>query len=158
MNPKEKAMTERSVEHTTFTIERTYDASPARAYAAWAEPEEKAQWFPIAEDGSGYEFDFRVGGKESGSSTLEGSTYTFEAIYQDIVPEERIVYSYDMLMDGTRISVSLATVEFKPQGEGTLLSFTEQGAFLDGLDTADQRQQGTGALFDALGEHLEGGR
>jgi uncharacterized protein YndB with AHSA1/START domain len=155
MTPKEQTMTERSVTHDTFALEREYEASPERTYAAWAEPEAKAGWFPIAaSEDSGYEFDFKVGGREVGSGSVEGSTYTYEAIYQDIVPNERIVYSYDMHMDGTRISVSLATVELKPSGDGTRLVFTEQGAFLDGLDTADQRRQGTGSLLDALGEEL----
>jgi uncharacterized protein YndB with AHSA1/START domain len=144
---------ERSVTHDTFVIERDYDAGPETTYAAWADPEEKARWFPLSDDG-GYEFDFRIGGKESASGEVGGSTFTYEATYQDIVPNERIVYSYDMNMDGTRISVSLATVEFKSSGDGTRLVFTEQGAFLDGLDTADQRQQGTGTLLDALGKAL----
>ena len=31
-------MTERSVTHATFVVERSYDASPARVFAAFAEP------------------------------------------------------------------------------------------------------------------------
>jgi uncharacterized protein YndB with AHSA1/START domain len=148
-------MTERSVEHATFDVERAYDASPARTFAAWADPAAKARWFGSPVKDGKFELDFRVGGTEINSGTgPDGSAYTFEGHYQDIVPDQRIVYSYDMHMDGTRISVSLATVEFKPDGGGTLLKFTEQGAFLDGLDTPDQRQQGTGGLLDALGEEL----
>jgi uncharacterized protein YndB with AHSA1/START domain len=150
-------MTERSVKHATFVVERTFDASPARVFAAWAEPETKARWFGSDEDeGSGmHELDFRVGGKESSSGSVDGNAYSFEALYQDIVPEERIVYSYDMHLGETRISVSLGTVELKPEAEGTRLTYTEQGAFLDGLDTAEQRQQGTGGLFDALAKELQ---
>jgi len=148
-------MTERSVEHATFAVERTYDASPARTFAAWADPEAKARWFGGSGEATEFELDFRVGGREITSGGPEGGpVFAFEGHYQDIVPNERIVYSYDMHMDGTRISVSLATVEFKADGDGTRLIFTEQGAFLDGLDTADQRRQGTGTLLDALGEEL----
>jgi uncharacterized protein YndB with AHSA1/START domain len=71
------------------------------------------------------------------------------------VPDERIVYTYDMHRGETRISVSLATVELRPEGDGTLLIFTEQGAFLDGQDTPDLREQGTGSLLDALGADLQ---
>ena len=39
-----------------------------------------------------------------------------------------------MYMDKTRISVSLATVEFKPDGQGTRLVYTEQAVYLDGHD------------------------
>lgn len=72
------------------------------------------------------------------------------------MPDERIVITYDMHLDEKRISVSLATMEFKPEGAGTRLIFTEQGAFLDGYDIPAQREQGTRDLLDALGEELRG--
>ena len=148
-------MTERSVTHATFTVERTYDASPARVFAAWAEPAVKARWFGDPDQGvEEFELDFRIGGREFNRGTVEGQDHTYEARYQDIVPDERIVYAYDMHAGGSRISVSLGTVEFEPDGAGTRLTYTEQGAYLDGLDTPEQRQQGTGGLFDALGEEL----
>jgi len=96
-------MTERSVTHSTFVVERTYDASPARVFAAWAEPERKARWFGDPEQGvSEFELDFQVGGREFNRGTVEGQTYTFEARYQDIVPDERIVYAYDMHFEDAR--------------------------------------------------------
>lgn len=146
---------QRSVNHATFAVERTYDASPQRVFAAWAEPEAKARWFGNPDQGvAEYELDFRVGGREYNRGTVEGQEYTFEARYQDIVPGERIVYAYDMHAGGRRISVSLGTVQLEPQGDGTRLTYTEQGAYLDGLDTPEQRESGTGGLFDALGEEL----
>jgi uncharacterized protein YndB with AHSA1/START domain len=149
-------MTERSVEHATFVVERTYDVSPARVFSAWADPAAKGRWFGGSGEEAEFELDFRVGGRETTHGGPEGGpTFAFEGLYQDIVPDQRIVYSYDMHMDGTRISVSLATVEFKPAGGGTQLIFTEQGAFLDGHDTPTQREQGTGSLLAALGEELQ---
>ena len=59
-----------------------------------------------------------------------------------------------MHMDQTLISVSVATVELRPEGAGTRLVLTEQGAYLDGHDTPAQRQHGSGALLDALGAAL----
>jgi hypothetical protein len=56
-----------------------------------------------------------------------------------------------MHLDKTRISVPLATVELSSAGPGTRLIFTEQAVFLDGADTADQREQGTRDLLDNLG-------
>jgi uncharacterized protein YndB with AHSA1/START domain len=149
-------MSGRSVEHATFVVERTYDASPARVFAAWADPAAKASWFAGDDpEGANLELDFRVGGRELNSGAApDGNIYTFEGRYQDIVADERIVYSYEMLLGETRISVSLATVELKPEGDGTRLVFTEQGAFLDGHDTPAQREQGMGGLLDALGEEL----
>ena len=151
-------MSERSVTHATFVLERTYDASPARVFAAWADPALKARWFADPDETGTVEFalDFRVGGREiSRGRSPGGPVYSYEARFQDIVPDQRIVYTYDMQLDETRISVSLATVEFTPAGAGTRLIFTEQGAFLDGLDTPASREQGMGELLDALGAELQ---
>ena len=132
-------MTERSVVHSTFVIERVYPAAPAKVYLALSDPDAKRRWFadPDSPTPSRYEMDFRIGGKEvNAGGPKEGPIYIFAATYQDIVPNERIVYSYDMLAGDVRISVSLATIELRPEGTGTRLVLTEQGAFLDGHDTS----------------------
>lgn len=60
-----------------------------------------------------------------------------------------------MHIGGTRISVSLATVELRPAGKGTRLVFTEQAVFLDDFDDGGGRERGTGVLLDQLGVALE---
>ena len=140
-----------SVEHSTFVLERTYDAAPGRVFAAWAEPEAKAQWF----GGDGFALDFRVGGRETNGGGPEGGPhYRYEALYSDIVPDERIVYTTQMYVDDRLMSVSVASIEFAADGDGTRLTLTEHGAFLDGLETAAQREHGTGELLDRLGGAL----
>jgi uncharacterized protein YndB with AHSA1/START domain len=146
-------MTERSVTHATFVIERTYAAAPARVFAAFASRAAKASWFqgPAEWGPSDHELDFKVGGRERVSGGPKGGpVHSFEARFQDIVPNQRIISSYDMHLDDKRISVSLATVELKPAGAGTRLIYTEQGAFLDGYDDAGSREHGTRALLDNL--------
>jgi len=145
-------MTKRSVTHSTFGLEREYSVPPARVFAAWSDPEAKSEWFGASD----FELDFRIGGREVNRGGPEGGpVFTYDARYQDIVDGERIVYTYDMLMDDTRISVSVTTVEFEPSGDGTRLTYTEQCVFLDGHDTPEQREQGTGTLFEKLAEALE---
>jgi uncharacterized protein YndB with AHSA1/START domain len=153
-------MTERNVVHDTFVIDRTYAASPKRVFTAFADPDAKKQWWgdDAVEKNADHVIDFRVGGRETMSASHpDGSaTFTFDACYQDIVEDSRIVYSYEMTMNGRRISVSVTTLEFLPDGDGSRLILTEQGAYLDGLDTSAQREEGTRGLLDALATYLEG--
>lgn len=148
-------MTERSVAHGTFVVERLYPASPARVFSAWSNPDYKRQWFGTPEkDNPAHLFDFKVGGREYNSGKMGDDVYTYDARYQDIVPDNRIIYTYEMTMNGKRISVSVAAVELTPDGTGTRLKVTEHGAFLDGLDTVGQREAGTNWLMDQLGAWL----
>lgn len=151
--------TSRSVTHTTFVIERTFAASPARVFAAFADKATKERWFalPAHWEGAEHTLDFRVGGREiSRGGPPGGVVHTFDARYHDIVADARIAYAYDLYLDDVRISVSLATVELAPSGDGTRMTFTEQGAFLDGHEDPAQREHGTGLLLDAVGAFLDG--
>jgi uncharacterized protein YndB with AHSA1/START domain len=151
-------MSERSVHHSNFVIERRYDASPSRVFAAWGDPEAKSRWFRGPEEWLTVEhrLDFRVGGRELNRvGPPEGPLHTFDARYHDVVPDRRIVYSYDMYVDERRISVSLATIELFPDGSGTRLVFTEQDAFLADGEAPGQRERGTRELLDALAAELE---
>jgi uncharacterized protein YndB with AHSA1/START domain len=153
-------MTPLSVAHDTFVIERMYNASVAQTFRAWADPVLKARWFAGSADalGVGYELDFRVGGREvNRGGPPGGPVYTFESEFRDIVPEQRIVYTNEMYADETRISVSLATVQFRGHEAGTQLVLTEQGVFLDGHDTVAQREEGTRSLLDSLAAVLNSG-
>jgi uncharacterized protein YndB with AHSA1/START domain len=153
------AEVKRSSAHGTFCIERTYPVSRARVFRALTDPAAKAQWFA---GGAGYtllsrEMDVRPGGREHVSGRWESGTVSrFDAVYHDIVPDERIVYSYEMHLDERKISVSLATFELKAAAAGTHLVMTEQGVFLDGYDDAGSRERGSNFLLDALGKSLAG--
>jgi uncharacterized protein YndB with AHSA1/START domain len=156
-------MTERSVIHDTFVIERTYPASPSRVFAAFASREAKDTWGDTgdiagAEPATGpVEFDFRVGGHERFGNVYQGVSLTYDALYYDIVPGQWLVYSYEMYADGVRISVSVATIEFADAGDGTTLTWTEQGAYLDGFEGQDAsrlRQEGTSEMLDSLAKYL----
>ena len=145
-------MTDRTVQHESFVIERSFDARPSHVFAAWARPEAKRRWFAA----ESHSLDFRVGGREHNRGEFDGNVYTYGALFHEIVPGERIVYTYDMDKDDVRISVSLSTVELHPDGEGTRMKYTEQVAFFEGADTLEQRRHGTLELFDALARDLEG--
>lgn len=151
-------MTKRSATPATFTIERSFPVPRAKVFQAHADPKSKAKWFggPDEWERSDHKLDFRVGGRESVSGGPPGgAVHYYNAVYMDIVPDERIVIAYDMRLDDTRITVSLGTTEFKVEGKGTKLVYTEQIVFLDGHDHLPERKQGTEALFDRLAAALE---
>jgi len=145
--------TEHAVVHSTFVIERSYPTSPRRVFNAFADPKAKAQWFGSDDfPSSHYELDFRVGGREiNRGGPPDGPVFTYDSRFADIVSNERIVTTYEMYMGEQRISVSVATLEFTPEGSGTRMVYTDHGVYLDGLDTPEQREHGTQELFNALG-------
>ena len=148
----------RSVVHGAFHLERVYDATADEEYRALSEEAAKSRWFfgPAGWRLIERIMDFRVGGRERVKGGFEGGvTTTFDAVYHDIVPRERIVYTYEMHLDDRKISVSLATLQIKSEGEGrTRLLLDEQGAFLDGYDDAGSRERGTGDLLDKIGASM----
>ena len=151
-------MTDRCVNHATFVIERRYPASPAKVFGAWADAAAKEVWMDDPDfnsDGTKYELDFRVSGHERfGGLAPEGTRYSYDALYYDIVPDQRIVYSYEMYSEDDRTSVSLTTVEIVPVQDGSKLTYTEQGAFFDGIDKPEHRQEGAAWMLDNLGKYL----
>jgi uncharacterized protein YndB with AHSA1/START domain len=151
----ETEMVERSIVHGSFTVKRSYPHSPAKVFRAWSDPAIKRQWYggPVQDD-SRRVFEFRVGGHENNFGQVGDQAFALESVYYDIVPENRIVYAYDVRINEVMTSVSVATVEFKASGNGTELTMTEHGAFLDGHDNANERQGGANWVLDRLGEIL----
>jgi uncharacterized protein YndB with AHSA1/START domain len=150
-------MTLSTATHDTLVIERTYDSPVEAVFRAWADPDRKARWFAGSADalGHGYELDFKVGGYEvNRGGPPGGPVYAYSAQFRDIVADQRIVFTSELSADDTLMSVTLATVEFRASGGRTQLVFTEQGVFLDGSETAAQREEGTRSMLDSLAIHL----
>ena len=151
----------RNVSHGMFTIERTYPGmTPARVFEAFATEEGKHAWFSGPDerwDIVERVFDFRVGGHERLVGQWKSGMRTeFDATYWDIAPGERIIYAYSMHLDVRKISVSLATFEFKPApGGGAHFKMHEQGAFLDGYDDNGSREEGSREILAKLTAYLE---
>jgi uncharacterized protein YndB with AHSA1/START domain len=150
-------MSPSSIVHSTFVVERTYPAKAARVFAAFSNPAIKRHWFAEGEGWEVDEFtvDFREGGKETSRFRFKGGpAVSNDTVYQDIVPDNRIVFTYAMKIGDKRISASLASVELFATEAGTRLVYTEQGQFFDGADQPKQRELGCGELFDRLAAEL----
>jgi uncharacterized protein YndB with AHSA1/START domain len=152
-------MSESTVTHSTFVIEREYPATPQRVFTAFADPAQKRRWFAEGEGFivDAYGLDFRVGGREYGSFRMAegtplpaGTAIHNETRYQDIVPNRRIVFVYTMAMGDQVFSASQTTVELQPTGQGTRLVHTEQAAFFENADGPAMREAGCRQLLEAL--------
>lgn len=125
-----------------FTIERRFDARPARVFAAYADREVKQRWMgcdhvaaPVIEA-----LDFRVGGREVSRGPGDDGEHRFDGTYLDIVPDSRFVLSFVMHVGGRKLSASIASVELVPDGDGTRLIYNEQGVYLGEDGWADRRE------------------
>ena len=121
--------------------------------------EQKKKWFSENEawENIEYRLDFRVGGFEYDRSIVyeTGVEVIFDARYEDIVDNQRIVLAYTSTIDGQRVSSSLSTVEFHAETGGTRLTLAEQIAAFDEPDDEDERREGWDNLLRRLDEYLK---
>lgn len=150
--------------HSTFSLERSFKATPERVFAAFADSAIKSRWNYTSEASEllHHEADFRVGGGERvkmkfGAGTpIAGMTITLESVYEDIVLNRRMVWAYRMALDGKTFSSALATVELVKTEAGTDLFLTHQGAYFEGADGPEMRKGGWTELLGRLAKELEG--
>jgi uncharacterized protein YndB with AHSA1/START domain len=85
----------------------------------------------------------------------------YHAQFLDIVPNERIVLVYELLLDGHRRSWSLVSLELTPEADGTRLTVTEQYVFVaytgSGRDDVAEREGGTRLQLNGLARVVEHG-
>jgi uncharacterized protein YndB with AHSA1/START domain len=128
----------------SLTLKRRINASPAKVYAAFTEPQTIARWFgPQGVTNVSAETDLRVGGHYRIVMHVPGDQHDVSGIYREVVPNEKLVFTW--AWKSTPERESLVTVMFKADGAGTLLTLLHE-QFSDD-DTRDRHQNGwTGAL------------
>lgn len=154
-------MTEQSIVHDTFVIERNFAKPPATVFAALSDPAKKQRWYGAGHNNMlTFKMDFRPGGAETATyrmgddTPFPGAELAHEGRLLDIVPDKRVVIASTMALAGHRMSASLYSFELVPTANGTDLIFTHQGAFFENADGPQMRKGGWNALLDQFAKDV----
>ncbi len=145
--------------HDTISVSRVLKAAPARVFAAWTDTESRKKWEPTPEGMEMvYEnFDFRAGGVEHSEMRQDGAIVAaFEIRYLDVLEEQRIISTVMVSVGGAVMSCSLHTIEFRPEGSGTLLICHEQAAWFGGMNMRKEHEGGWALMLDCFTEVVHG--
>ncbi len=155
-------MSDPTVIHDTFVLERDYPKAPEAVFAIFADPAKKRRWFVEGPDHDiqNFTMDFQRGGHEraayiyTGNAPIKGMTLSTDTVFHDIVPGQRVVISSSMALDDKPISCALVTFELRPTANGTKLICTHQAVFFEGADGPKMRKGGWESLLDKLAANL----
>ncbi|MEO7641543.1 MAG: SRPBCC domain-containing protein [Ramlibacter sp.] len=134
-------------------LSRVYPASAEKIWQAWTDPQALSRWFGPGEPDSvtHARMDVRVGGRyEIAFRTQDGLEHQVSGVYQEVLPQRRLVFSW--AWQSTPERVSLVTVELEPAGAGCALRFLHE-RFFD-RDASDSHARGWTATFEKLGSLL----
>jgi uncharacterized protein YndB with AHSA1/START domain len=146
-----------TIAHATIVMERTYNASPARVFAAWSDVEARKRWSAPADDIriEYVEADFREGGRDLSRCIEPGNEdYIAAVTYIDIKRDQRIAFVEDIAHGKKRVSAALISVELSPQGAATRLLLTMQIASFDEAGMEQGYQFGWNAALDNLAKEF----
>ena len=114
----------------SLSFTRRLNASPAKVYAAWTDPQKIIQWFGRSDakrDSFRAEIDPRTGGRFRVSFSTDAEYYEVGGVYREVVPNQRLVFSW--AWHSTPERESQVTVSLQPDGDGTLLTLTHEQLF-----------------------------
>ena len=150
---------ERRIARADFTLTRDFPVPVERVWGAFADEGQKLEWYGAGDamEPREWVFDFRVGGRDVAEGKFHGGPVSrYEATYTDIVENSRIVTTYDMWIDGTHMSTSVASFEFEEIDDGARLTHVEHGVFFDQFwADGPNREIGSRGLLDALAAYVE---
>jgi uncharacterized protein YndB with AHSA1/START domain len=130
-----------------LSFKRRFNASPERVYAAWTDPEKIARWFgrvDLKPETMRAQTDLRAGGRYRISfDNAAGEYFEVGGVYREVVPNERLVFSW--AWHSTPERESQVTVTIKPDGTGTLLTLHHEQLFDQAAREGHERGW-TGAL------------
>ena len=118
------------VARPSLSFKRRLDAPPAKVYAAWTDPQKIVRWFGRADAKPGSfsaDIEARIGGRFRVSFSTDNEYYEIGGVYREVVPNQRLVFSW--AWHSTPERESQVTVTLKPDGDGTLLTLLHEQLF-----------------------------
>ncbi len=136
----------------SLTIKRRFNAGPDKVFNAWTDPEKVKRWMGPGEvKVLVTEGDPRTGGRYRWlMQAPDGEQHDVSGVYREVIPNEKLVFTW--AWKSTPERESLVTITFKPDGGGTLMTFTHEQFFDE--DARDRHQHGWNGSMEKLDKYL----
>jgi uncharacterized protein YndB with AHSA1/START domain len=142
------------INRPSLILKRRIHAPAEKVYQAWTDPQKIVRWFAPVRVKAGTQrasIDARVGGRYRLSfDTEDGEHHEVGGVYREMVPNERLVFSW--AWHSTPERESLVKVLLQPEGEGTLLALHHEQLF-DQV-ARERHERGWTGMLDNLEQHL----
>jgi uncharacterized protein YndB with AHSA1/START domain len=144
-----------------FTITRVFDAPREAIWHAWTDPDEASAWWHprgIVTPRESVELDVRPGGGYRYTMVApDGSEYPTVGTYREVVPLERLVFTWGSPGDPDEIMpvITIDLADHGVTGEQTRMTFHLDG--IAGSPGDENVHDGWASAFDVLADHLPGG-
>lgn len=138
-----------------LTLMRVFQAPRALVWHAFTEPEHLMKWWgPTHHPATHLSMDVRPGGlwRNCLQSIETGKELWQHGVFHEVVPPERLVFSFVWEDEGERGIENLVTITFADQDAKTLLTLHQ--APFQSIDERDGHGEGWGSSFDRLAAHL----
>lgn len=136
----------------SLTIKRRLNASPAKVFAAWTDPQKMIRWMgPPNIIRCEVENDLRVGGRYHIKMVVPGDEHNVSGVYREIAPDTKVVFTWAWISTPER--ESLVTVTIKPDGDGSLMTLQHEQFFDEAA--RDRHNAGWTAIMDRFAQFVE---
>jgi uncharacterized protein YndB with AHSA1/START domain len=138
-----------------LVIERVFNAPRELVFQAWTDPDHIRQWFgPRDHPATHVSADVRPGGRWRGclKSAETGSELWLGGVYREIVPPERLVFTFAWEEAGERGLETIVTITFAEREGKTHMTFRQVP--FQSVNEREGHRGGWASTFDRLDELL----
>ena len=140
----------------TLRMERRFGASPERVWRAFTDARELRKWWgPTGFTTPRASLDLRVGGAYALTMKApSGKLHHLAGVFKAVEPGKRLVYTWSWQEGGYAGLPTLVTLEFRPDGKGTMLRLTHEA--MTSAEMARDHKGGWSSCLDRLAKLCRG--